>query len=92
MRTRRQLFSLALGGALMSGAVAAAPIATADPMPGFSFDSAELQRRMDSCMEYQIGPNEILMGWLNVRTTGRETELKSWSTMRQVTSSRSTPP
>ena len=68
MRARRQLFSIALGGILMLGAVAAAPTATADPMPGFSFDSAELQRRMDSCMEYQSGPNEILMGWLNVRT------------------------
>jgi hypothetical protein len=67
MRTRLQLVSPALG-ALMLAAVAAAPTATADSMPGFSFYPAKLQDRMDSCMEYQIGPSEILMGWLNVRT------------------------
>jgi hypothetical protein len=47
---RLQLVSLALG-ALMLGAVAAPPTATADPMPGFSFDPAKLEARMDSCME-----------------------------------------
>jgi hypothetical protein len=67
--TRLQLVSLALGALMLAAvAVTAAPTATADPMPGFSFDPAKLQTRVDSCMEYQLGPTEILMGRLNVRT------------------------
>jgi hypothetical protein len=42
MLTRLQLISLALGAVVLD-AVAAAPTAAADPMPGFSFDPTKLR-------------------------------------------------
>lgn len=40
--------------------------ASADPAPGFDFDPAKLKERMDACMEYRVGEQEILMGWVKV--------------------------
>lgn len=42
--------------------------ASADPAPGFEFDPVKLEARMDACMEYQIGEQDILMGWANIST------------------------
>lgn len=42
--------------------------AGADPAPGFTFDPVALEEKMDACMAYEVGPQEVLMGWVNVRT------------------------
>lgn len=67
MRALLRLFSFALGTAAI-GPILAVSTAVADPMPGYSLDPLELESRMDSCMAYRIGPHEILMGWINIRT------------------------
>lgn len=41
---------------------------SADPAPGFEFDPAKLEAKMDACMEYQSGEQDILMGWANIST------------------------
>ena len=48
--------------------VAAGPVADADPAPGFDFDPGKLIQRMDACLAREVGPDELLMGWVNVRT------------------------
>jgi len=45
--------------------------ASADPAPGFEFDARKLEAHMDACMEYRVGPDEILMGWMNFRSGDR---------------------
>jgi hypothetical protein len=42
--------------------------AAADPLPGFDLDPVQLEARMDACMGYQVGEQEILLGWVNLRT------------------------
>lgn len=42
--------------------------AAADPLPGFDLDPAELGARMTACVAYEVGEQEILMGWVNLRT------------------------
>lgn len=41
--------------------------AEADPLPGYNLDPAQLQARMDACMAYQLGEQDVLMGWWNFR-------------------------
>ena len=48
-------------------AVGLAAPAAADPLPGFDLDPDQLTERMDSCLAYQVGEQEILMGWRNLR-------------------------
>ncbi|MBQ6644226.1 MAG: hypothetical protein IJH84_24790 [Saccharopolyspora sp.] len=48
--------------------VTATPAADADPAPGFQFDPAALQARMDDCLEYAVDDSFELMGWVNVST------------------------
>lgn len=55
------------------GAVSGRP-AGADPAPGFEFDPAKLRAKMDACMEYRVGEQEILMGWVNIRNG----DLRQW--------------
>ena len=57
------------GGALV--AVGLATPAAADPLPGFDLDPVQLEARMDACMAYAGGEQEILMGWINLRTGQR---------------------
>jgi hypothetical protein len=48
--------------------------ASADPVPPFDLDPIALEARMDACMAYQVGEQEILMGWQNFRTG----DLRQW--------------
>jgi hypothetical protein len=41
--------------------------AEADPLPGFDLDPDQLAERMDTCLAYMAGEQEILMGWRNLR-------------------------
>ena len=42
--------------------------ASGEPLPGFDLDPAQLQARMDACVSYQVGEQEVLMGWVKRRT------------------------
>lgn len=54
------------GAGLLTTALNAA--AHADPAPGFDFDPAKLQARMDDCLEYAVNDAFVLMGWRNIST------------------------
>jgi hypothetical protein len=42
--------------------------ASADPLPGFTLDAAQLEQRMDDCLAGAVDNKFLLMGWINVRT------------------------
>lgn len=65
MKTAMKAAFAAAAVALL-GVVTGQP-ASADPAPGHDFDPAKLEAKMDACMEYRVGEQEILMGWINVR-------------------------
>lgn len=65
MRTATKSALIAATAALLG--VASGQPAVADPAPGFEFDPAKLEAKMDACMEYRVGEQEILMGWINSR-------------------------
>ena len=48
--------------------VLGAASAGADPLPGFDLDPVQLEARMDACMAYRVGEQDVLMGWWNLRT------------------------
>ena len=60
--------SWAITAAAAACVVTATPAADADPAPGFQFDPAALQARMDDCLEYAVDDSFELMGWVNVST------------------------
>ena len=41
--------------------------AAADPLPGYDLDPIQLEARMDACLAYQVGEQEMLMGWRSLR-------------------------
>ena len=61
----------ALSTTLLVSAVLTVPRASADPLPGYDLDPAELERRMDTCMAMAMPANEIIMGWVSFRTGAR---------------------
>ena len=40
-------------------------VASADPLPGYSFDPAQLEDRMQRCVSYESPENAVLMAWVN---------------------------
>ncbi|MGH4026566.1 MAG: hypothetical protein ACRDRV_18480 [Pseudonocardiaceae bacterium] len=58
--------AFAAAAVALLGVVSGQP-AGADPAPGYDFDPAKLEAKMDACMEYRVGEQEILIGWMNVR-------------------------
>lgn len=48
--------------------------AGADPAPGYDFDPEKLRAKMDQCMAYAVGEQEILIGWIKVSTG----EVRQW--------------
>jgi hypothetical protein len=55
----------------VAAAVLVAGLATpaaADPLPGFDLDPDQLAERMDACLAYQLGEQDVLMGWISYRT------------------------
>ncbi|SDC97391.1 hypothetical protein [Actinokineospora iranica] len=65
---RRAFTRIAAGAAVAALAVTTGPAASADPAPGFDFDPAKLDARMDDCMAYAVDEQFLLMGWINVST------------------------
>lgn len=61
-KTAMKSILVAASAALLG--VASSQSASADPAPGFEFDPAKLEAQMDACMEYRVGEQEILMGWI----------------------------
>lgn len=65
---RRAFKALITSAAAATLVASTAPVATADPAPGFEFDPVALETRMTDCLEYAVDNTFVLMGWVNVRT------------------------
>lgn len=47
------------------GVLFGAGAASADPLPGYSLDLAQLEDRMQRCVSYESSDNAVLMAWVN---------------------------
>lgn len=66
MRGKQRLLAAIAGAVLLTAGLSTS--AQADPAPGFDFDPAKLQARMDDCLEHAVDDTFLLMGWRNIST------------------------